>query len=35
MPIPYMLALSWFLGTTAEGVLGGVVVGAILKDGPA
>jgi hypothetical protein len=32
MPIPYSMALSWFLGTLAQGLLGGLIVGAIVKD---
>jgi len=31
MPIPYFLALTWFLGTLAESVVAGLVVGAIVK----
>jgi hypothetical protein len=31
-PIPYMMALSWFLGTLVEGTLAGLIVGAIVKD---
>ena len=33
-PIPYMMALSWFLGTLVEGILAGLIVGAIIKDEP-
>ena len=32
MDIPYFLALGWFLGTLAECVVGGAIVGAIIKD---
>ena len=35
MPLPYHLALGWFLGTTVQGVLGGLIVGAIVRDRPA
>lgn len=35
MPIPYAMALSWFLGTLVEGILAGLIVGAIVKDEPA
>lgn len=35
MPLPYSLALAWFLGTTAQGVLGGLLVGAMVRDRPA
>lgn len=31
MPIPYSLALGWFLATVAESVVGGLLVGAIVK----
>jgi len=31
MPLPYHLALAWFLGTTLQGVLGGFLAGAIVK----
>ena len=31
LPIPYSLALVWFLGTTVEGVVGGLVAGLILR----
>ena len=31
MPIPYSLALGWFLASTVEGVAAGVVVGLIVK----
>jgi len=32
-PIPYNLAISWFLGATAEATVGGLIVGAILGGG--
>ena len=32
MPIPYSMALTWFLSTVIEGILGGVVLGAIIKN---
>jgi hypothetical protein len=32
MPIPYSMALTWFLGTVVEGVLGGFLLGAIIKN---
>ena len=32
MPIPYKLALSWFLGTVAEGAAAGLLVGVIAKE---
>jgi hypothetical protein len=35
MPLPYHLALSWFLGTAVQGVLGGLLIGAIVRDRPA
>ena len=31
-PIPYMLALGWFLGTLVEAVLGGLLLALIVKD---
>ncbi len=31
MPIPYSMALTWFLGTLAEAVVAGMIVGAIDK----
>jgi len=31
-PISYMMALTWFLGSLVEGVLAGLIVGAIVKD---
>lgn len=32
MPIPYGMALSWFLGTLVELTLAGLVVGLIVTD---
>lgn len=32
MPIPYHLALSWFLSTLVKTVVAGVIVGAIVKE---
>ena len=32
MPLPYALALGWFLGTLAEAVAAGLIVGAIVKE---
>jgi hypothetical protein len=34
-PIPYVMAFSWFLGTLVEGILAGLITGAIVKDEPA
>jgi hypothetical protein len=31
-PIPYMMALTWFLATLVRGSLAGLIVGAIVKD---
>ncbi len=31
-PIPYSMALTWFLGRVAEGVVGGAVAGAMIKE---
>lgn len=33
MPIPYYLALVWFLGMFVEACVGGLLIGAIVKDG--
>ena len=33
-PIPYKLALTWFLGTVVEAAVGGLLVGAIVKETP-
>ncbi len=36
MPIPYHMALTWFLGTVIEAAVGGVILGAIVRtEGPA
>ena len=32
MSVPHHLALVWFLGTLVETVLGGLLVGVIVKD---
>jgi hypothetical protein len=32
MPIPYCMALTWFLGTVIKAVLGGLLLGAIIKN---
>jgi hypothetical protein len=32
MPIPYSMALTWFLSTVIEAILGGVLLGAIIKN---
>ncbi len=32
MPIPYHLALYWFLGRLAESLVAGAILGAIVKD---
>lgn len=32
MPIPYSLALSWFLGTLVEAVVGGILLGLLIKE---
>lgn len=32
MPIPYLMALTWFLGSLMEGVVAGVIVGGIVKE---
>jgi hypothetical protein len=32
MPIPYIMALTWFLGSLVEGAVGGFIVGAIVKE---
>jgi len=32
MPIPYCMALTWFLGTVIESILGGLLLGAIIKN---
>jgi len=35
MPIPYSMAATWFWGSIAQGALGGVALGCILKTKPA
>lgn len=35
MPVPYPMAFGWFLGTLAEAVVGGLIVGAVVTEGPA
>ncbi|HSB69107.1 MAG TPA: hypothetical protein VLH58_08880 [Candidatus Methylomirabilis sp.] len=32
MPIPYHMALTWFLGTMVEAVVGGVILGSIIRE---
>ena len=32
MPIPYSMALAWFLGSVAEAALGGFVLGLIFRE---
>ncbi len=32
MPIPYHMALVWFLGSLVEAALGGLIVGSIIKE---
>ncbi|RQV99026.1 MAG: DUF2177 family protein [Calditrichaeota bacterium] len=32
-PIPYIMALTWFLGTLVEAILGGVLTALIVKEG--
>ncbi len=32
MPIPYSMALTWFLGTVAEATLGGLVLGMFFRE---
>lgn len=32
-PIPYMMALTWFLGTIVEGIAAGVLTALIVKEG--
>ena len=31
MPIPYTMALAWFLGTLVKGIIGGAVVGVVVR----
>ena len=32
MPIPYILAISWFFGSLFEGAVAGLIVGGIIKE---
>jgi hypothetical protein len=32
MPIPYHMALTWFLGSLVQGAVGGVITGWIVRD---
>jgi hypothetical protein len=32
MPIPYYMALTWFLGTVVETILGGILTATIIKE---
>ncbi len=32
MPIPYMMALVWFLGTVVQAVIAGAIAGAMIKE---
>ena len=32
MPIPYHMALTWFLGTLVEATIGGVILGAVIRE---
>lgn len=32
MPIPYHMAFTWFLGSVIEAAIGGMIVGAIIKE---
>ena len=32
MPIPYWMAFGWFLGTTVEAVVGGLLLGLIVRE---
>lgn len=32
MPIPYHMALTWFLGSLIEAAIGGLILGIIIKD---
>jgi hypothetical protein len=34
MPIPYYLALAWFLGAVAEALAGAVILGLVLTESP-
>jgi hypothetical protein len=32
MPIPYHMAFTWFLGSVVEATVGGLILGAIVRD---
>jgi hypothetical protein len=32
MPNPYLMAVTWFLGAVVEAALGGLIVGAMLRE---
>jgi hypothetical protein len=32
IPVPYFMALTWFLGTVVEVTIGGLLLGAIVKE---
>lgn len=32
MPIPYLMALGWFLGTLVQALVGGWIIGLIIRD---
>jgi hypothetical protein len=32
MPIPYHMALTWFLGSVVEASVGGMIAGLIIKE---
>jgi len=32
MPIPYSMALTWFLSTVLEAILGGLLLGTVIKE---
>ena len=32
MPIPYYVALGWFLGSVAKGVVGGAILGLVVRN---
>jgi hypothetical protein len=34
MPMPYLVALAWFLGAIVEVVVGGAILGWIVRNGP-
>jgi hypothetical protein len=35
MPVPLNLAFTWFIGSLVETVVGGLIVGALIKENPA